>query len=101
MLRYSTLLIIIVSIVISGVYSCKHSPVIPVGGIPIDTTTGGGTGGTGGGGGNAGNPCHPDTIYFFKDVLPILVSNCAKSGCHDAVTHEEDLILTSYDQVMN
>lgn len=37
------------------------------------------------GGGN----CDTNHIYFVNDVLPILNSNCAKSGCHDAITHEE------------
>jgi hypothetical protein len=42
----------------------------------------------------------PDGICFEEDILPIIVSNCAKSGCHDAVTQEEDLNLTSYNGIM-
>jgi uncharacterized membrane protein len=37
------------------------------------------------------NNCDPNHIYFQNDVLPILNSNCAKSGCHDAITHEEGI----------
>jgi hypothetical protein len=48
----------------------------------------------------SGLPCDPEVIYFTRDVLPILRSNCAKSGCHDAVTKEEDIILDSYEHVM-
>ena len=47
-----------------------------------------------------GIPCHPDSIYFNRDILPILQSNCAKSGCHDVSSHKEDLILDSYANVM-
>lgn len=40
--------------------------------------------------------CDSTKVYFENDVLPILQSNCAKSGCHDAVTHEEGLNLSIY-----
>lgn len=45
------------------------------------------------------HPCDPDTIYFEMDVLPILLSSCGKSGCHD-VTAQEDIRLDSYAAVM-
>lgn len=38
---------------------------------------------------------------FSRDVLPILISSCATTGCHDPVTHEEDLILNSYANLFN
>jgi hypothetical protein len=44
--------------------------------------------------------CEDGTIYFEYDVLPILVSNCSVPGCHDAVSHQEDIILTSYASVI-
>lgn len=47
-----------------------------------------------------GTPCDPGTVYFNRDILPLLRSNCAKSGCHDAETAEEDIILDSYANVM-
>jgi len=43
--------------------------------------------------------CDPDTVYFEKDLLPILASSCATSGCHDA-TATEDIRLDSYAAVM-
>lgn len=46
-----------------------------------------------------GDPCDPDTIYFDMDVLPILLSSCGKSGCHD-VTAQEGVRLDSYAAVM-
>lgn len=81
-----------------------HEPILPPDGNPIDTT------------GNpidtTGNPidttqdttiimCDSNIIYFEQQILPILRSNCAKSGCHDAATHEEDIILDSYNNIMN
>lgn len=78
--------------------SCQHDPVdvismptdttdnpIDTTDNPVDTT---------------GMPCDPDVVYFETEILPILVSNCAISGCHDAITAEEDVILDSYENVM-
>lgn len=80
---------------------CLHdsavAPADPLPVIPEDTTgTGGGTGG-----GTNTDPCDPDSVYFETDVLPILISNCAKSGCHDAASHEDGVNLTSYEKVMS
>jgi mono/diheme cytochrome c family protein len=47
-----------------------------------------------------GIPCDPDTVYFNMDLLPILVSSCAKANCHDAISHKEGVILTDYTSVM-
>ncbi|MBK6331158.1 MAG: hypothetical protein IPF62_11840 [Bacteroidetes bacterium] len=44
--------------------------------------------------------CDPDTVYFVNEILPILSSNCAMSGCHDATTHAEGIILNSYANIM-
>ena len=41
-----------------------------------------------------------DTICFKQDILPILLSSCGKTGCHDAISHEGDFILTSYSTLM-
>lgn len=83
--------------------SCKHEPILPDEN-PIDTTT------------NPidtttypppdtsdinDNPCLPNVIYFERDVLPILLSNCAYTGCHDAASHEEGVVLNNYNNVMN
>jgi mono/diheme cytochrome c family protein len=45
------------------------------------------------------HPCDPDTIYFEMDVLPILLSSCGKTGCHDA-TAQGGVRLDSYAAVM-
>jgi len=80
--------------------SCTHESMIVVDPSPIDTT------------GNptdtivnpidtsTGIPCDVNLVYFSKDILPLLKSNCAKSGCHDAITHKEGIVLDSYQNVM-
>ena len=80
--------------------SCKHEPIFEdLIDDPIDTTT------------NPPDtmivdttvmeiPCEPDVIYFDQDVLPMLISNCAFSGCHDEASAEDGVILTSYETVM-
>ena len=45
------------------------------------------------------NPCDPDTVYFEADLLPILLSTCARPGCHD-VTAQDGVRLDSYEAVM-
>ncbi|MBK05505.1 MAG: hypothetical protein CL920_35275 [Deltaproteobacteria bacterium] len=39
-------------------------------------------------------------LCFKRDVLPIFVSNCAMSGCHDSITKEDDIDLSSYASIM-
>jgi len=45
--------------------------------------------------------CDPNVVYFQQQILPILISNCAFSGCHDAASHEDGVILDSYANIMN
>jgi len=78
----------------SAMTSCKHDPLfdqdlppVDTTGNPVDTTV-------------QGIPCDPDKIYFDLDVLPILLSNCAFSGCHDAASAQDGVILTNYENVM-
>ena len=44
--------------------------------------------------------CSPDTVYFKQTILPLVTSNCAKSGCHDAISHKEGVVLTDYTNIM-
>lgn len=81
------------TVIVNG---CKHEPIIlPTGNKPPDTTGGGGGDTTG-----TGHPCSQDSVYFVNDILPLIVSSCAKSGCHDAATHREDIVLTDYSHIM-
>lgn len=68
---------------------------------PSPTTTG-----TDGNGGNTTIPitpttvtCSPDTVYFQQTILPLITSNCAMSGCHDAISHKDGVILTDYAHI--
>ena len=82
--RFLTILIIIL-----GCFACEHDPFpappeitnLPV---IIDTS----------------KPCHPDTVYFDKQILPILASNCAIPDCHSAGSATDGVILDSYENVM-
>ncbi len=54
--------------------SCKHDPIQPK--IP------------------------QENVCFEENILPILLSNCAYSGCHDAVSAQDDVDLSNYNAVM-
>ncbi len=41
-----------------------------------------------------------DSICFERDILPIFVSNCAMSGCHDAITSAEGYNISNYSSIM-
>jgi hypothetical protein len=89
--KYHTALIVFIFIMMVFV-SCKHEPeeysiTDPI--IPDDTIP------------DVGITCNPDTAYFQNDVLPILISGCGMSGCHDASTAQDGVILTSYQNVMS
>lgn len=47
-----------------------------------------------------GRPCHPDTVYFENDILPLLQSSCALSGCHDVNTQADGVNLTNYNAII-
>lgn len=88
LLLQSVLLILLVLVILlpSG---CKHRPIVDVDMPPDDTTNN-----------PVVHPCHPDTVYFELQVLPLLVSNCAMPGCHSATNPADGVNLTSYQQVM-
>lgn len=57
-----------------------------------DTT---GTGGNGGGNNYVARAC------FTRDILPVIVSRCASTGCHDAASHKEGYNYTTYASIRN
>ncbi len=91
---FKTLIYLFSAILI--VSSCKHEPLIPL----STNVNNNGNDTTGVNGGN-GLPCSPDSIYFQQQILPFLISSCAKIGCHDAITHAEGVVMDSYTNVMN
>lgn len=83
--------VVAVLLLTSVIYvSCKHEIPFPIG--------------TGGGGTIIPPPasvvCSADTVYFQNTVLPIITSNCAMAGCHDAISHKEGLTLNNYAGIM-
>jgi hypothetical protein len=67
--------------------ACTHDPVMEVVPDPVEEDM-------------SGTPCDPDLVYFERDILPVLRSNCAKSGCHDAASHQEGIVLDNFQNVM-
>jgi mono/diheme cytochrome c family protein len=69
---------------------CTTDPIIPAGGVPVEPPVP-----------DPGldNLCPDGVISFQHQVLPILISSCAYSGCHDVASHAEGVILDSYEQV--
>ena len=45
--------------------------------------------------------CDPDTIYFQNSILPLVVSSCGTTGCHDQDSHREGIILTDYASIIS
>ncbi len=45
--------------------------------------------------------CSHDTIYFQNSVLPVVLTGCAKSNCHDQATSKGDHVLDSYTGIHN
>ena len=84
---------------VSGVFSitlfisCKHV-------VPDQPTTAGNGTGTGNSVSTPSITCDPNTIYFQQQVLPILISNCTMSGCHDAASRQDGVILTTYNNII-
>lgn len=91
-MRKGTCLIAGMTMLILLAISCKH---MPEGGVIPNPPGGGGNpvGGT--------QPCSADTVYFQNKVLPLIISSCAKSGCHDAISQQDGIQLTSYQTIMN
>jgi len=85
-----TLISTFLIVALLAAFSCKHDP-DPVGVLPPADTTGN----------NTGTQCSPDTVYFVQQVLPIFQSSCAMSGCHDAGSANEGIILDSYANIIN
>jgi len=45
--------------------------------------------------------CHPDTVYFQNEILPLLISSCGVIGCHDPGTAQDGIVLTDYASVIS
>jgi len=45
--------------------------------------------------------CSHDIIFFRNSVLPVILTGCARTGCHDETKHRSDLVLDSYSGIMS
>jgi hypothetical protein len=77
---------LLISTFVLIILSCKHElDYLEKTTNPIDTTT----------------PPPVDTLVCFESlILPLFVSNCAMSNCHDAITQEKNIQLTDYAHIM-
>lgn len=75
-----------IGILLFSSMACKHQMVAPgTSAAPVPVT---------------GNVSTNDTVCFFSEVLPLFQSYCGSSGCHDAATAKEDVVLTDYFNIM-
>lgn len=89
-MRFTSIVLFILFFLASVVLlkGCKHDPV-----APVDQNGGNGNGN--------GDTCDVEIIYFQNDVLPLFISNCAQSGCHDVATASDGIVLDSYSSIIN
>lgn len=43
--------------------------------------------------------CSHDTVYFLNSVYPVILTSCAKTGCHDQGSHKAHLVLDNYTDI--
>lgn len=81
---------ILAAIIVLAASSCKHEPWVPdnFNPSPDDTVT-------------TSPNCDPDTVYFVNDVLPIFQSSCAMSGCHNAPSGQDGVVLNDYQHILS
>lgn len=63
--------------------SCTHEPELYIENTPVISTN-----------------CDEDTVYFQNEVLPLLVSSCATTDCHNAIDAEDGIVLIDYASVI-
>jgi uncharacterized membrane protein len=76
--------ILVVVIFIATIWACTTEPLLP------DGFTGETADGT----------CATGIVSFQYEILPLISSGCAMSGCHDAITAEEGVVLIDYQTIM-
>ncbi|MBA3663158.1 MAG: hypothetical protein H0W61_02985 [Bacteroidetes bacterium] len=69
-------------------YSCVHKSTVEPEPLPVISTTGVTP---------VVNPA--DSVCFSEQILPLLISSCGKSGCHNDTSRSAGIELTSYSTV--
>ncbi len=84
-------LLFVVAIAMTTTTSCVNDPIftdpmdtMPPDTIPADTSA----------------ICDPDTIYFRKDILPIIGSSCGMGFCHNEESRAGGIVITSFETLM-
>ena len=97
-MRFSPIHIILLILTAIGLVCCQHD-ILTISTIATKDTVFVVTPPIAPGGGTP--PAVSDTVCFNTEVLPLYVSYCASSGCHDVTSHREGVITTSYGYIMN
>jgi uncharacterized membrane protein len=74
----------IVALLMLTIWACTTEPLVPAGFT----------------GENADGTCADGIVSFQYEILPLVTSGCALSGCHDEITREEGVVLTNYTNIM-
>lgn len=83
-MKVSHILLLAAATVVVSLQSCNHSSPISSDGIATNPNT-----------------VFSDTIYFDTQIMPLMVSSCAYSGCHDAASRRHGVDLSSYSKIMS
>ena len=84
-MKFQIALVIMIGGLMFTIASCRHNPLFDLTNPSVTDN------------------CDPDTVYFVNDISPLIISNCAKSGCHigSGGGEEEAKDLSSYEAIMN
>lgn len=86
-MKLKSLLILLSSVLSLMVIACHHEPIEPLPPtVLIDTTIIP----------VLDNYNKKDSVCYFEEVQPILVTNCAKSGCHNDTSRKVGIVLNNY-----
>jgi len=45
------------------------------------------------------SPVCTDTVYFSAKILPLIISNCSTSGCHDSGSGSAGYVFSNYSDI--
>lgn len=76
--------ILIIALLMATIWACTTEPLVPA------NFTGESPDGT----------CVDGIVSFQYEILPLITSGCAMSGCHDAITAEDGVVLIDYQTIM-
>jgi hypothetical protein len=94
-MKYTNFPVLIPTLLVTSIlfaYSCEHDQGDGITNVPVNPSLGNEV--------TTGSACSPDTTYFVQQVLPVFQSSCAMSGCHDAASHKEGIVLDSYSRII-